>query len=163
MTYQLEWGKSLASFHPKYSSAQQVAAITVHGWDSKTKKPISVRKTLDDIEDVNPDLKDVVRASKREEVITEPPARTTDEAAKTAAERLSNNFLRIVEATGATVGLPDLRSGRLVVIIGTGWPFDGRYRVLTSTHTINDSGYRTTFSARRIGPIKGKSGSGGAP
>jgi Bacteriophage probable baseplate hub protein len=162
VTYKLEWGKSLASFHPKFSSAKQLFSVTVCGWDRKAKKRIEVKRTLDQVKGVNDDLKAVARAANREEVITEPPARTTAEATKKAEDLLSQNLSTMVEATGATVGLPDLRSGRMVVIDGTGQPFKGRYRVLTSAHILNDSGYRTTFSARRVGPIEGD-GEGGAP
>jgi phage protein D len=152
VTYQLEWGKSLASFHPKYSNAQQVFSVTVCGWDRKAKKRIEVKKNLDQIKGINDDLKAVARAANREEIITEPPARSQREAEDMAEKLLGKNFAATVEATGATVGLPDLRSGRFIEILGTGKIFDGKYRVLTSAHTINDSGYRTTFSARRVEP-----------
>jgi phage protein D len=159
VTYKLEWGKSLASFHPKFSSAQQISAVTVCGWDRKAKKRIEVKRTIDQIKGINDDIKAIAHAANREEIITEPPARTTRDATNTAERLLGNQLASMVEATGGTVGLPDVRSGRMIVIDGSGEPFNGRYRVLSSTHVLNDSGYRTTFSARRIGPAK----SGGAP
>jgi phage protein D len=58
----------------------------------------------------------------------------------------------LVEATGSTIGLPDLRAGRTVNIRGTGYHFDGRYSVVSSTHTLGENGYRTSFTARRVGP-----------
>jgi phage protein D len=58
----------------------------------------------------------------------------------------------LVEATGTTIGLPDLRAGRTVNIRGTGYHFDGRYAIVSSTHTLADNGYRTSFTARRVGP-----------
>jgi phage protein D len=60
----------------------------------------------------------------------------------------------MVEATGTTVGLPDLRAGRAVIIRGTGEHFDGRYTVISSTHIFNEIGYRTNFTARRVEPKK---------
>jgi hypothetical protein len=68
----------------------------------------------------------------------------------------------MIVASGATVGLPDLRSGCAIQILGLGIPasnsgastqgascdFNGEYFVEESTHTIGGSGYRTEFSAR---------------
>src|SRR6266567_4599389 len=41
-TYILEWGTSLISFQPSFQVANQVAQLTVRGWNPKTKKPIKV-------------------------------------------------------------------------------------------------------------------------
>ena len=41
-TYILEWGKSLISFQPTLQVANQVAELTVRGWNPQTKKEIKV-------------------------------------------------------------------------------------------------------------------------
>ena len=41
-TYVLEWGKSLISFQPTLQVANQVAELTVRGWNPQTKKEIKV-------------------------------------------------------------------------------------------------------------------------
>jgi phage protein D len=136
--------------------------VTACGFDRKAKRPIKVTKTIDDIKDINEDLKGPAKAAKRNEVVAEPPARTVQEAEQRAIDVLFEQQSKMVEATGATVGLPDLRSGRLAVITGAGRPlFDGEYRILSSTHTINDNGYRTTFTARRLRPIQEQKPAGG--
>ena len=78
----------------------------------------------------------------------------------------SNKNNKLIVATASTVGLPDLRSGCAVEILGFGVQtdkkgnpqgsssdFDGEYFVTDSTHTIGGSGYRTEFTARRDGPV----------
>ena len=55
----------------------------------------------------------------------------------------------LVKARGTTVGLPDLVAGRRIQIGGVGARMSGTYFVTSTTHTINDSGYFTTFNARR--------------
>jgi hypothetical protein len=83
-----------------------------------------------------------------------------------ARATLEDQSKRLIEASGATVGLPDLRSGCTLEIIGfgirtdsngsltgTSSDFDGEYYVTESTHTIGSGGYRTQFSARREGPV----------
>jgi phage protein D len=62
---------------------------------------------------------------------------------------MEEKLKQLVEATGTTVGLPDLRAGQKVKIIGLGKRFSGTYFVIKTTHTINDSGYVTKFTARR--------------
>lgn len=153
VTYILEWGKSLTSFHPTYSTARQLYAVKVCGWDRGAKRRIEERKTLDDL--TNPPNRDhiaIARAANREEVITSPPARTVAEAQRRAEATLRRNHLGMVEATGTTIGLPALRAGKIVHIRGTGRHFDGIYTVLTTSHVLNEQGYRTSFSARRANP-----------
>lgn len=155
VTYVLEWGKTLTSFHPTYANARQVYAVKVCGWDRTAKQAIEVRKTLDDLpanELPNSDHIEVARTANREEVITQPPARTQQEAERRAFEQLRRNHLGMVEATGATVGLPGLRAGKIVHIRGVGRHFDGIYTVMTTSHVLNEQGYRTTFTAKRANP-----------
>jgi phage protein D len=152
VTYALEWGKSLASFHPTFATARQLQSVTVRGWDRKTKKPIEGKATLDDVKSINADLRAVARAANREDVITEEAIQTPQQAKDRAQKILEQRQRELVDATGTTVGLPDLRAGRVLVIRGTGQPFDGQYFVHETTHTINDSGYRTSFKAHREQP-----------
>jgi phage protein D len=160
VAYELEWGKSLISFHPSYSDAKRLFAATVGGYDRTAKKAISVRRTIDDLLKSRPqgsplpnaDHVAIVRVANKEEVVSEPPARTEKEARERADAILVESQQGLVEATGSTIGLPDLRAGRTVNIRGTGYHFDGRYGVVSSTHTLGENGYRTSFTARRIGP-----------
>lgn len=165
ITYVLEWGKTLVSFHPTYSNSRQLFAVKVCGWDRAAKQAIEVRKTLDDLDPStcpNRDHIAIARLANREEVITDPPARTTEEAEATAIRVLTQNHEGMVEATGTCVGLPDLKAGKSVHIMGTGHHFNGVYTVLTTSHVINDQGYRTTFTARRVNPLPAGAGTAGA-
>jgi phage protein D len=163
VTYDLEWGKSLISFHPTYSTSRQIFAVKVCGWDRAAKKPIAVRRTLDDLLGQPPqgsklpnvDLVSLARTANREDVITRPPARSVKEAEERGDAFLTRTHQAMVEATGVTIGLPDLRAGRSVRIGGTGRHFDGLYTVVSTTHTLNDTGYRTSFTARRVRPEEG--------
>ncbi len=55
----------------------------------------------------------------------------------------------MVKATGSVPGLPDIRAGTVLEIDGVGDRFSGRYFVVSTTHTIGDSGYTTQFECRR--------------
>ncbi len=174
-TYQLEWGKSLISFRPTLTTSDQVGAVTVRGWDRKTNKAIDVTYTLQELwKEQKKSQSEIAHLTKisqayggRTQVITDQPAHTKDEAKKLAKAALTKKNNKLITATASTVGLPDLRSGCSVEILGFGLQtnksgdlkgsssdFDGEYFVTDSTHTIGGSGYRTEFSARREGPVK---------
>lgn len=159
VTYELEWGKSLVQFRPTLTTARQVQQVTVRGWDRRKHQAIVATAPKDgQMPKVNADLLDqgVARAIQgKHEVITDQPVFTPQQAEKMAEDILRNQLQEMVKASGATVGLPDLRAGRKLHIKKLGPRFDGEYFVTGTTHSIGDAGYRTTFNARRekgLGP-----------
>jgi uncharacterized protein len=172
--YQLEWGKSLVSFRPTLSTAKQVGKVTVRGWDRKSNSAINESCTLQQLwQAQNQPAAEISRLTQlaqsymnRTEVVTDQPAHTKSEAQARAQAILDKRSKATITANVTTVGLPDLRSGCNVEIIGFGVTtdasgnlmgassdFDGEYYVTESTHTIGGGGYQTTFSARRQGPV----------
>lgn len=173
--YRLEWGRSLINFQPTLSTAKQVSQVTVRGWDRKSNSKIEVNYTLQDLwKDESKSQAEITRLTQiskaytnRTEVVIKPPVRTVAEAKQLARATLEDQSKRLIEATGSTIGLPDLRAGCALEIIGfgirtdpfgnltgTSSDFDGEYYVTESTHTISNSGYRTDFCARREGPVQ---------
>lgn len=151
VTFQLEWGKSLVEFHPTLTTANQVKSVTVHGWNRNTKKPIVETATLDDPRlNRNKDLYALLQKNDpREEIVVNEPVFTTKQAKDRAFSILSDRQKQMVKASLTTVGLPDLRAGRQVLIKGVGARFSGLYFVTDTTHTIGNNGYLTKFNARR--------------
>jgi phage protein D len=147
-TYELDWGKTLVSFKPTISLARQVNKVTVLGWDRARKQPIRGEATLEAVP-LNRDLHEYIDLIGREEVVTDLPVHTQAEAEGRARDLLLAQVLDMVEGTGVTVGLPDLRAGRSVQIGNLDQTLNGRWFIKETTHTINDNGYRTTFVARR--------------
>jgi phage protein D len=159
VTYELEWGKTLASFRPTLQTANQISKVTVRGWDRRAKRGITGVAELRRDGRANTDWNNrIARAVEgRHEEITNLAVRNRDEATRIAKDRLANQTRRMITATGSTVGLPDLRAGCMVIIRGVGatsGSFNGQYFVTETTHTINDQGYRTQFKARREGDAK---------
>jgi phage protein D len=171
--YQLEWGKSLISFRPTLTTAKQVNKVVVHGWDRTANEAIAGTYTLPELwKDLNLSQAEITRRTQIAKAFQD---RTQDvdlavfskqEACNLARSILSDTHNKMIEGSGSTVGLPDLRSGCNVEILGFGAhsdysgnpkgdssDFDGEYFVTSSTHTIGNSGYRTDFSARRQGPL----------
>lgn len=59
-----------------------------------------------------------------------------------------NRAKDMVTGSGSVVGLPEVRAGRPLYICKLGARFSGRYLITSSTHSIGDSGYTTTFEKR---------------
>lgn len=159
VTYELKWGLSLIDFSPKLSTASQAKSVEVRAWDRQANRPIRKKVTArsSDIH-VNRDLLHLVEPEDsatagpcrpREEVTVSEPQFTAEQAQRRAVALMEEKLKQLVEATGTTIGLPDLRAGQRVRITGLGARFSGTYFVTKTTHTINDSGYVTKFTARR--------------
>jgi phage protein D len=179
--YRLEWGKSLINFKPRLSTALQISTVEVRGWDRKSNSVIDEKYSLDDLWKAQGKSKSEIDRLKqiskaygdRTDVVTDKPVHTKKEAQQLARSILEDRSKKLIEASGATVGLPDLRAGvaleivgfgaqtnRNEEVVGAGSDFDGEYFVTETTHTFGNSGYRTEFSARREGPLPDKSNGG---
>lgn len=153
-TYELDYGRSLIQFQPNLSTANQVGKVTVKGWDAKKKEPITYTAKRSELatkgvgkEGGSDAIENAVES--REEVITDRPVHTPDEAKTLAIETLERIAKDLVTGTGSVVGLPDIRAGGVLQLTGLGKRFSGRYFVTTTTHAVNDSGYTTQFGCRR--------------
>ena len=150
-TYILEWGKSLISFQPSLQVANQVAELTVRGWNPQTKKEIKKTVKRSDIKGlVSPSELGVTEneLTKKLEIVVDRPVQDEAEAKLLATNRLRQIGEVLVEAKGKTIGVPDLRSGGKIEIKGLGQRFSGTYLVTSTTHSIGEGGYTTDFSAR---------------
>jgi phage protein D len=152
--YELKWGASLMEFTPKLSTANQVHSVRVRSRNRETNELIDVAIALRDSGlAVNQDLWSLIepreRCQEREEIVVNEPQFTEAQARRRALALLSDRLKQMVEAQGRTVGLPDLRAGQRVRIVGLGKRFSGLYFVTRTTHTIDDNGYQTQFTARR--------------
>lgn len=156
-TVEVGWGKSLMEFKPTLTTAKQIKSVTVNGWNRDTKSVISkTAKITDSSINFNFDLKDLLNTCDphQEQVVNE-PVFTEGEAQQRATDILKNRFRDMVTCSATTVGLPDIRAGRNVIITGVGSRFSGKYFVTQTTHSIGESGYTTNFNARREDPGQG--------
>ncbi|MDQ4054026.1 MAG: hypothetical protein M3237_15175 [Actinomycetota bacterium] len=150
-TFELAWGRSLMEFKPSIRTANQVSSVTVRSWHRTRKEPIIRTVTLDDERlTANKDLHRIINACEaREEMVVDEPVFTNCEARERAIAILLDQTKVLVTADVKVVGLPALRTGQTVVIKELGARLSGKYFVTKSEHTIDGSGYVTTFSCRR--------------
>ena len=153
-TYALTYGKSLIEFQPELTTANQVAKVTVRGWDAVNKRKIE--KTVDrsslatkGVGEKGGQAAIDKSISAKEEIVATKPVQTEAEAEKLATEILEGIAKEMVKGHGSVTGLPDLRAGTVLMIDGLGDRFSGRYFVFSTTHAIGDSGYTTQFECRR--------------
>lgn len=85
----------------------------------------------------------------RIERISNAPVSSQKEAEMLARAVYNERANGFVTGSGATIGLPDLRVGKLILLDGLGDNFSGQYYVDQVTHAINSSGYQTSFMLKR--------------
>jgi Bacteriophage probable baseplate hub protein len=163
--YILEWGRSLISFRPTLSTATQISEVVVRGWDRRRNRPIEGKASWQDLVPAGSErsrMQVLAQAfGSRREIVTDRPVHTKQQADAMAKEILRDKLKSMVQASGSVVGLPDLRAGRKVQIVGLGPRFEGEYYVTETTHSIGESGYTTEFKARREDAASAGATSGG--
>ena len=151
VVFELEWGRALLEFKPTLTTANQVRSVTVRGWDRAAKKAIEEKVDLDDAElNRNRDLHRLLKScDPHDDVVVNEPMFTKEAAKARARALLQERSKGLVKASATTVGLPDLRAGQLVSIVGVGARFSGTYFITDTTHSIGESGYTTQFNCQR--------------
>ncbi len=162
--YQFEWGKTLCSFTPVLNNADQIGAVTVRGYDSRTKSAIVATVTAADLPTADgsgptgPQLseKNSTRPDGKQDYVVNSAIRDQEEARKLAFSRLMERANSFNTGSGEVIGLPDLRVNDNVDLSGLGTRFSGRYRVTKVVHAIGSSGFRTQFEVERNSVGKAK-------
>ena len=65
------------------------------------------------------------------------------------ARELRTKLNNRLTGSGSAVGDPRIRAGAVIRLEGLGPDFSGDVRVTSATHSIDTSGYRTSFDVRK--------------
>jgi len=153
-SFAYRWGENLLSFTPTINLSDQVASVTVHGWDPDTKAPIVAKAGPDDLPkqsdsgETGPQIAQRTQAGKQD-VVVDAPVASQEEAAVLARSLLLRRAYKFITASGQVIGKPEMRPGHNLELSGLG-RFDGSYYVTRVEHQIDQNGYLTTFQARRM-------------
>ncbi len=151
--FALTWGKSLVGFSPRLSTAGLVTAVTVRGWDPKTKQAIVGRASTGDerVQEGGRKKGSEIAEQLGQEVVRElsRPLSSVDEANRIARAELNRASDRLIEGTVDSIGIPELRAGITLKLDKLGQRFSGKYRVREATHILDGSGYRTSLEVKR--------------
>lgn len=152
------WGRSLISFSPVLSAANQISQVTARGGnpaESGKDQQVESTKTWSDI-GLKPDALGPAGSADLEtavkgitEVIKPEGIETIEDAESAAIAHLRDLAATLITASGSSVGLPKLRAGATFSVAAMGARFNGSYRITQATHTINGSGYLTSFQCRK--------------
>ena len=151
----LKWGESLMDFTPTLTTVGQISGVSTRVWVPSIKLEIVIVLSWDydraafDLM-VYPGLGSLTelmggRAQSVLKVDAVGPATAPGKILSELLPRLNNRLT----GSGSSVGNLSIRAGRVINLEGLGEEFGGLYRITSATHTIDSSGYRTNFQARK--------------
>ena len=154
----LEWGRSLRSFSPRLSTANAVSEVTVRASQTaqgRGKEPlVGTASSGDERVKMGQESGNQVAQQafgSNSLLIEDHSVTSAQEANEVALAQLESRAMGFITGTGASIGDPRLRARTVIELTGLGKRFSGQYYVTSTTHTIDSSGYRTNFEARRNG------------
>jgi hypothetical protein len=147
----LRYGQSLIDFSPRISKVGQLVSVTAFVWVAalKTQLAVTVGWDWDRMSlslDVRPSYTPMGKGPS--DVLIRKPV-TPVSAPREIVSELIPRLNQRLTGSGSTVGDPRIRPGIVLRLEGLGEEFGGFYRVTSATHTLDASGYRTSFEVRK--------------
>ncbi len=144
---QLVFGQDLLQFRPRMTSAGQVSAVQVRGWDRAGKKSIvgsADPSTTSAALPAGPADLAATFGSQTYTVVDRPQSTQAgaDATAAAVAEQIASAF---AEADGTARGNPKLMAGAAVSVSAVATQFAGQYTLSQTRHVFDEEGYRTEF------------------
>lgn len=147
---ELRWGESLIDFSPRLTSIGQVAAVRAKLWVEALKTQFSVEVSWDGDKlsvRVVPAL--LQRGSGISADLPDIPFDHPIDCIKRVISELKRRVNSRLTAHGSAVGDPRIRAGEVIALDNLG-KFSGRnYRLTSVSHSLDSSGYRTSFDVRQ--------------
>jgi phage protein D/phage baseplate assembly protein gpV len=150
----LRWGQNLSSFAPRISSSVLAGLQVVRGYNQELGQAVTGIALAGDIdrgnllEKLGQSAADLLGSLTRQAIAGD-DVDNPFSAAELAEALLADVLDGLYEGTGTCIGLPDLSAGKYVAIEGVGDRFSGTYRVRKVGHTLDRSGFTTTFDIAR--------------
>ena len=152
----LKWGESLIEFTPRISTVGQVIGVSTRIWISSIKTELVIVLGWD-YDRAAFDLKvfpgigslDMLLGKTAAQSVVRVDAVGPATAAQSLLSELLPRLNNRLTGSGSAAGNPRIRAGKVIGFEGLGSEFSGSYRVTSATHTIDGSGYRTSFEGRK--------------
>jgi len=151
----LALGKDIIRFSPRLSTARLYSEVEVRGHNLKDpgKPLIGTAKPGSEMSQEGGKMTASQLAKKKhnapKKVITNANISSVADAKALAKSELNKLSNRLVEGTVECIGIPKIRAGVCIYLDKMGERFSGKYYVTAATHTIDDNGYRTSFTVQR--------------
>jgi Bacteriophage probable baseplate hub protein len=155
----LKWGESLSDFSPRVSTVGQVAGVSMKF--TLRELPLSFLVTVAWDFDREALVVSVVpgEAAAGAKAVSGPAFTIIDQPISSPADiansalvilhELRNKLNNRLTGSGSAIGDPRIRAGAVIRLEGLGPDFSNDYRVTSATHTIDGSGYRTSFEVKK--------------
>jgi phage protein D len=151
----LEWGKDIISFSPTINTVHLLSEVEVRGHNRQdpdkpiigTAKSGTERTQESGRQPASQVAKKILNNPKK--VITNKIVYSKSEADEIAKAELNKASDRFIEGDVNCIGIPQIRPGVCIELDKLGKRFSGKYFITEATHTVNNSGYRTTFKVKR--------------
>jgi phage protein D len=151
-TVEVQWGRTLAEFHPRLTTVGQLNSATVRGWDPQKRQDIvgqasngrGAPRTTDNR--TGADLAQNAFHFAAEALVTDQLPNSQAEAQRMAQAVMDRAAADFIVAEGLGTGNPAIRAAGSVSVSGLGNRFNGTYFVTGTTHSYtHDEGYTTRF------------------
>jgi len=142
----LEWGKQLMSFRIEHDIADQVTKVVVKGNILNTKEIVYAESTK--VQKLGRNSLTGVDLMKKIGTfmeVTQQVVKDEAEAKRIAEAKMQEKSMKLVTANASCIGLPEIRAGRYIEIGGLGKRLNTIYYIESATHTVDGSGYQTSF------------------
>lgn len=154
----LTWLKELTSFQVRVSSAEQVGAVEVRGWDYKQKRAIvatcSRNNSLTQTQHGNGSRTSSIFQGQPDApklIVVDQPTATNREAENMAKALFSELGDEFVHADAQAEGHPAIRPGCVVTLQGQEMgKYSGQYYITETHHIFSERVYKTAFSVRGL-------------
>lgn len=143
----LTYGKNLRSYTVDMNLADQVSGFVVRGWDPKKQEVIEAKsKKVTKMGSNSRTGPDILSSLGVTEEYLYTNVETVAEAQAQADDKLNEYAMKVITGSGECIGIPEIRAGRHIKIQGVGKKQNQPYYLTSVTHTINSSGYLTSFN-----------------
>lgn len=143
----LEWGKQLMSFRVEHDIADQVTKVVVKANIRNTKEIVYAEaKRIQKVGSNSITGSDLMKKIGMFTEVLQVTVEDEAEAKKLAEAKMQERSMKLVSARAACIGLPEIRAGRHIEIGGLGKRLNTLYKIESATHTVDASGYQTTFN-----------------
>ncbi len=168
----LNWGQEMSHFGARLTTADQVAEVTVRGWDPKAKAAIVGRKSSatsgvpirKDNGNTGGASANSAHGVSGKQVVVDHPVFNQAEADKVAQAVLDQRSSAFVEAEAMAGGNPQLKAGVAVNVTGVGTRFGGKYLVTRALHRYTAREYSTRlWASSNSGSLTHLLGNGKSP
>ena len=152
----LKWHVNLQEFVPTIDIAKLVPEVEVRGHLPNSNKLVVKKATTGQEDLVEPAGNGALTGSQIAERLKSKKLKiihrnfsTEEEASDIAKAHLNITSDKLISASCAIVGNPDLTPGQYIKIEGIGKQLSGKYYVTDVTHTIDGSGFSTKFNVSK--------------